>query len=327
MTIYEVKRGDTLGAIARANNTSIGALMAANPQIKDANKINIGLQLTINSPQNKDKGLVVERTASPAGAPARQETRVTPPAERRQETQTAQTPQFGQVAISEHTVKSGENLASIAAQYGLSLAEVRAQNKDNIPNPNMIRPGQKVKIDISPRLERERQQRVIDRLQVPEKPTKEQIKELASRIATIRGMKEKDIALIWGVIQQESEFKITARSQAGARGLMQLMPGTAAEVALRYGVALDSPDELFNPVLNVRLGNHYYQVLKNMLNGTDISAIAAYNGGIGSVQRWKSSINYNDTDEFIEQIPYPETQNYVKKVFRSYWNYVRIYGD
>ena len=63
-----------------------------------------------------------------------------------------------------------------------------------------------------------------------------------------------------------------------------------------------------------------------MLSGMDVSSIAAYNGGVGSVNSWQKSIFYNDTDEFVEQIPYPETQYYVKKVFRSYWNYIRIYN-
>ncbi|MBQ2611493.1 hypothetical protein IJF81_03785, partial [bacterium] len=71
--------------------------------------------------------------------------------------------------------------------------------------------------------------------------------------------------------------------------------------------------------------NYYYSELRSLLSGFDVSAIAAYNGGIGNVQQWKTSLYYNDTDEFIEQIPYPETQDYVKKVFRSYWNYIRIY--
>ena len=57
----------------------------------------------------------------------------------------------------------------------------------------------------------------------------------------------------------------------------------------------------------------------------DVSAIAAYNGGIGSVTRWKSTLKYDDTDEFVEQIPYPETRNYVKKVLRTYWMYGNIY--
>ena len=57
----------------------------------------------------------------------------------------------------------------------------------------------------------------------------------------------------------------------------------------------------------------------------DVSAVAAYNGGIGAVTKWKSNLKYNDTDEFVEQIPYEETKNYVERVFQSYWNYSRIY--
>ena len=52
---------------------------------------------------------------------------------------------------------------------------------------------------------------------------------------------------------------------------------------------------------------------------------ALINGGIGSVSRWKNNLNYEDIDDFVEQIPYTETQNYVKKVYKSYWNYLRIY--
>lgn len=85
------------------------------------------------------------------------------------------------------------------------------------------------------------------------------------------------------------------------------------------------PADLFNPEKNIKLGNYYYESLRKNLEGQDISSIAAYNGGIGSLKTWKTSINYNDTDEFVEQIPYAETKTYVKKVFRSYWNYIRIY--
>ena len=106
---------------------------------------------------------------------------------------------------------------------------------------------------------------------------------------------------------------------------MQLMPATADEIGKKYGVEIQSVSDLLNPDLNIKLGNYYYAELKSLLNGLDISSVAAYNGGIGSVNRWKKSLYYNDTDEFVEQIPYPETKDYVKKVFRSYWNYIRIY--
>ncbi len=129
--------------------------------------------------------------------------------------------------------------------------------------------------------------------------------------------------LMLSIVREESYFNPDAVSVAGAKGLMQILPSTAAEVAAKRGIGSYN---LFNPTSNIIIGNYYYAELKSMLEGLDISAIASYNGGIGSVKRWRTSLYYNDTDDFIEQIPYEETQNYVKKVFRSYWNYIRIYN-
>ena len=125
--------------------------------------------------------------------------------------------------------------------------------------------------------------------------------------------------LILSIIREESYFNPSAISSVGARGLMQLMPSTAQEFA---GV---NSEDLFKPELNIKTGTEYYLSLRSMLGGNDISAVAAYNGGIGSINKWLSKYKYIDMDEFVEQIPYPETQNYVKKVFRTYWNYIRIY--
>lgn len=132
--------------------------------------------------------------------------------------------------------------------------------------------------------------------------------------------------LILALVREESYFNPDARSVVGAAGLMQLMPATANEIGKIYGINFDTVSDLYNPDLNIKLGNYYYSQLKSMLNGMDVSSIAAYNGGIGSVNNWKKSLYYNDTDEFVEQIPYVETRDYVKKVFRSYWNYIRIYS-
>lgn len=129
--------------------------------------------------------------------------------------------------------------------------------------------------------------------------------------------------LMLSIVREESYFNPSAKSFVGALGLMQLMPQTASEIAVKHGVKKFT---LYNPQQNLMLGNSYYAFLKSQLSGMDVSAIAAYNGGVGSVNSWKQSIYYNDTDEFVEQIPYPETKNYVKKVFRSYWNYIRIYS-
>ena len=136
-----------------------------------------------------------------------------------------------------------------------------------------------------------------------------------------------DAPLMLALVREESYFNPEAKSSVGARGLMQLMPATAKEISAHYGYGLMSDDDLFKPELNIKIGNSYYAQLRSMLNNLDISAIAAYNGGIGSIGRWKKNLSYGDTDEFVEQIPYPETKNYVKKVFRSYWNYLRIYID
>lgn len=133
-----------------------------------------------------------------------------------------------------------------------------------------------------------------------------------------------NVALIMAIVREESSFNPQAQSGVGAMGLMQLMPTTAHEIGQKHGITFNT-SYLFNPELNLRLGNLYYTSLRGMLNDKDVSAVAAYNGGIGSVTRWKNNLKFNDTDEFVEQIPYDETKNYVVKVFRSYWNYVRIY--
>lgn len=132
--------------------------------------------------------------------------------------------------------------------------------------------------------------------------------------------------LMLALIREESYFDTLAQSMVGASGLMQLMPSTAKEINSKFSLGMDISSALFNPSDNIKLGNYYYEFLRKNLEGYDVSSIAAYNGGIGSIQKWKTTLHYNDTDEFVEQIPYPETKNYVKKVFRSYWNYVRIYS-
>lgn len=133
--------------------------------------------------------------------------------------------------------------------------------------------------------------------------------------------------LILSIIKEESHFNPKIQSPAGAKGLMQLMPATAKEVGANYGLKIDNFDILFDPAINIKLGNMYYAQLRKSLLNRDVLAVLAYNGGIGSVSSWKENLNYADVDDFVEQIPYPETKNYLKKVYKSYWNYVRIYSD
>lgn len=138
--------------------------------------------------------------------------------------------------------------------------------------------------------------------------------------------RDNDPILILSIIREESYFNPAAQSPVGALGLMQLMPSTAREAANAGGVALSDMHLLFNPDINIELGNVYYSRLKKGLLGKDVLAVLAYNGGLGSVSNWTQNLNYIDVDDFVEQIPYQETQNYLKKVYRSYWNYLRIYS-
>ena len=133
---------------------------------------------------------------------------------------------------------------------------------------------------------------------------------------------EQDPLMIMSIMREESHFNHEIVSPAGAIGLMQLMPPTANEIASTYGLGVC----LTNPKNNIQLGSLYYSKMKKSLWNKDAYAIMAYNGGWFSVVNWTKRLNYDDLDEFIEKIPYPETQMYVKKVLRSFWNYSNIYS-
>ena len=123
------------------------------------------------------------------------------------------------------------------------------------------------------------------------------------------------------IIKEESHFNPFVKSAVGAVGLMQLMPTTYNEVVAKHNL----PTNLNVETANITAGSLYYASLKKVLGNKDLYAITAYNGGIGSVTNWFSKLIYSDTDEFVEQIPYPETKNYVKKVLRTYWVYGNVY--
>ena len=127
--------------------------------------------------------------------------------------------------------------------------------------------------------------------------------------------------VLQSIIKEESHFNPFVKSAVGAVGLMQLMPATYNEVVTKHNL----PTNLNVETANITAGSLYYSSLKKVLGNKDLYAITAYNGGIGSVTNWFSKLIYSDTDEFVEQIPYPETRNYVKKVLRTYWVYGNIY--
>ncbi len=131
----------------------------------------------------------------------------------------------------------------------------------------------------------------------------------------------KDSLLVLSIAREESHFNTEIRSTVGALGLMQLMPATANELARNNGISND----LLNPNANIRLGCLYFGMIKKVLYNEDIYAVMAYNCGQNCVLNWLKTLKYRDIDDFVEKIPYAETQSYVKKVLRSYWIYSSIY--
>ena len=114
-----------------------------------------------------------------------------------------------------------------------------------------------------------------------------------------------------------------ARSVADARGVMQLLPSTADKVAARSGIA-QSRIDLYDPSINIELGSTNLKMMLAMFNGNPFKAIAAYNAGEEAVQRWDAKYAGPD-DEWVENIEYAETRNYVKKVVGGMREYQMLY--
>ncbi|HEB02805.1 MAG TPA: tetratricopeptide repeat protein [Nitrospirae bacterium] len=129
-----------------------------------------------------------------------------------------------------------------------------------------------------------------------------------------------DPFLMLSLMREESLFDTEAFSPAGAMGLMQLMPSTASRTARAAGVVLEDKGELFLADTNIRIGTHYFSGLVRGF-GAVTPGIAAYNAGASNVKKWLKEGAYGSYDEFVEDIPYRETREYVKRIMRSYYRY------
>lgn len=136
-----------------------------------------------------------------------------------------------------------------------------------------------------------------------------------------------DEHLIFALIKAESNFNKDAVSNKGAVGLMQLMEETAKDVANKSGIDIDTSNmknELLNPSTNINIGTKYIATLLEKYQNKE-AALAAYNAGTGTVDNWieKGVIKADGSD--IENIPYKETNNYVRKILRDYKIYETLY--
>jgi soluble lytic murein transglycosylase len=136
-------------------------------------------------------------------------------------------------------------------------------------------------------------------------------------------------SLVHGITRQESSFDRAAMSGVGARGMMQLMPGTAREESGKINVGYDLARLTSDPAYNVMLGSSYFQRLVDQWGGNYVLAVASYNAGAGNVRKWvraygdPRSANV-DTLRWIEQIPFAETKGYVQRVMENSVVYDRI---
>jgi len=125
---------------------------------------------------------------------------------------------------------------------------------------------------------------------------------------------ELNLPWVYGVIRAESVFRPNAISQAGAIGLMQLMPDTGQQLASNLGLVLESSDALLDPQTNLTLGSAYLSRLLKRFHGSEPLATAAYNAGVNRVQAWLPESGSLPGDVWVDSIPYWETRGYVRRV-------------
>jgi len=136
--------------------------------------------------------------------------------------------------------------------------------------------------------------------------------------------------LAFAIMQTESRFDPGATSWAGARGLIQLMPATAKDLARQAGLTDFDPDSLYQPARNLDLGTRYLGNLVRRFGGDDAAvplAIPSYNAGAGAVDRWLDKRRAWDFDLFIEAIPFDETRAYTQSVLERWMTYRWVHGS
>lgn len=151
------------------------------------------------------------------------------------------------------------------------------------------------------------------------------------KIPAVARVRDVEWALIHALMRQESRFDQQARSHAGARGLMQLMPATAKQTARQLGVSHQLSWLTSKPDHNILLGSRYLRQMLDRYDGSYPMAIAAYNAGPGRVDRWIREIGDPRTAQidlinWIELIPIYETRNYVQRVMEGVYVYRHILG-
>jgi soluble lytic murein transglycosylase len=148
-------------------------------------------------------------------------------------------------------------------------------------------------------------------------------RDIVERDAQSNGL---DVEWAYGLIRQESRFIMNARSEVGASGLMQLMPGTAQLVAKKIGLGPISREQMNDINTNILLGTNYLSMIYNEFDGSAVLATAGYNAGPGRPRNWRESLQHPvEGAIFAEAIPFQETRDYVKNVLSNTVYYAALF--
>jgi soluble lytic murein transglycosylase len=134
-----------------------------------------------------------------------------------------------------------------------------------------------------------------------------------------------DEYIVYSIMREESRFQKDVRSPANAIGLMQLLPATASLTAREVGLNGFNTEMLNIPRVNIELGIYYFKKVLSMFNGDIHLALASYNAGPNRAEDWLITFPNLPKDEFVEEIPFRETRNYIRRILRSYGAYKAIY--
>ncbi len=131
--------------------------------------------------------------------------------------------------------------------------------------------------------------------------------------------------IVYAVIKTESDFDSTAQSSAGAIGLMQIAPATFEEISGKLGDSYEK-GMMYDPETNIRYGTYYLSYLYRYFGDWNV-VFAAYNAGMGTVSGWLDDSSCTDSEGNLVNIPFPETEQYVKKVNDAINKYIDLYGE
>jgi soluble lytic murein transglycosylase len=136
-----------------------------------------------------------------------------------------------------------------------------------------------------------------------------------------------DPRFILAIMKQESTFKPSVKSPAGARGLLQLVFDTAMKYNVKAGYPSLDPDDLYSPPINIAIGTVYISELKNEFDGLYEAVAASYNGGEDNAARWLNRTKPEDPGIFASEVGFAESKNYLFKVMNNYRAYRDLYNE